>query len=801
MIKFHAEKTTWVILFNLFLLFSGLFVARNLGLDSDLKSLLPAKSVAVVNNEIISPKAGGGNDILVLIHGGSDFNERVQAATELSDYIRSKEGFARSVQFQTPKDFLEFNKFLFLPMDALESIREQVDELREENEDFTDPLGLERIIREEQADQKEAPAPTSQEDREEQLEEAKALLTQLDEMRPYYMTEDGEYIAIRILPLAEGLNLQRNRELLQNFRADLDRFKFQTASKDIELAVHGGIERQLFRYESILADVSFGAWGLLMVMLIAAFYFRSFFALLILIPPLVVGMSVGLGITYFVEGQFNTIAIFLILVVFGLGIDFGIHLLARYLQERKNHDIQSSLMETWRTTGRATLTSAAALLAGFALLAVSSFQGFAQFGRVAVIMLACTAGAYLLFMPSWILLVERWRYSKALPRSMAERIWSAYQEGPRSSWKLWTKRLRYLSALLVPLFILIALWGIRFDYAFHEEIRQEEKPATWQAQREIFTERMKVSAYALFRENEKAYDFIDFFRENRNQYPNIAMVSGLPHFYPRDQWERIALLQEISDGFEVSWLNSWEDEQTKEALIEIKNTAYDYVPFSFDEIPEELISAFVAADQSGDQLILLFDEGGPTDGRKAMRFSDDVFQLLSDFDREVVASGPEIIFADVVRRVTSEGPWLVFGMLLLVLAICWLDFRNLREALITMSPVLFGFLITGFVLAITDTKINFYNMVALASLGSIVVDNSIHFYHRYRSLGSARGASYAISPTVTTCTFTSIFGYLGMTAADHSGIRSLGELAVLGLLCCLVSAVVFFPAWLERKAS
>lgn len=782
---------------NILLIVLGLSVAKDLGLDSDLKSLLPKNSEAVINSDIIGPKAGGGSDLLVMIYGG-EFEDRVQAAQSFAAHVEGMENYARSVRYKTPKDFFELNKFLFIPIKSLESIEEQIEELRIENEGVTDPLGLEKVIREEKEKKTtQTKQKSSDEEREAQLERAKEMLSRLDEMRPFHMTEDGRYVAVRIVPMAEGLNIQKNKKLYEDFKKTVAAYDFSKISPEIKAEVYGGIERQIFRYESILADVGFGGWGVLAILIIVAFFFRSLYSWVVLIPPLLGGLAFGLAITEIIEDRFNLIAVFLVLVVFGVGIEFGVHLLSRFLQERQKLPLREALIETWKTTGRATITSAVALLTGFVLLTISSFQGFAQFGRVAVILLSTTAGAFLFFMPAWIACVEKLRKGRPWSASQADIIWKSCPESRGPNWRASMKVIRWTSGILLPIILLVCLFGLKFNYRFDEKVVVGKRSDAWSAQYNIFTERLKASAFALFNSQSRAYEFIKFYEANEKKYPEIVMVSGLATFYPDDQEERIEKLRSIADGFEVGWLKSWEDEQTKEALIEIKDTAYDYEAYSLSDVPTELKEPFIASDGSGDQLVFLFDRGGAADGRKAMRFSSAVDRLLEDFQGQVIVSGPEIIFADVVRRVTNEGPWLVLGMLLLVFLICWIDFRNMRDAAITVSPVLFGFLLTGALFVLMGGKINFYNMVGIASLGSMVVDNSIHLFHRYKSLKSARKATYAVSPTVVTCTLTSICGYAGMMFANHTGIQSLGNLAVLGLFCCLISAVLLFPAWLE----
>lgn len=800
-ISLHLRYWPLGILFTLLMIAGGGYLSKEIGIDSDLKSLLPQSSKSVVHMDLINAKAGGGNDIKLILEGGP-FEKRLEAAQKLRGHLDQEGLRYRSYRYQTPKAFLEEHKYQLIPVPQLKEIQRRIDEERKKNPDVTDPFGLEAEIEKEKSKSAEGTTPKEKENNDKTLEEAKSFLNQLEEMRPYFMSEDQKYLVIRIVPFQESLNMSKNKELLEQYKNVISKFNFKIFHPEMTIHQFGKIYSHLERYHSILGDVSFGGWGILVILLLVFIYFRSPWALVVLLPPLVAGIAIGTGVSTLLEGKLNVIAIFLVLVVFGVGIEFGIHLWARMLQERKSKDFANSLRMTWQTTGRATITSSVALLAGFALLTLSSFQGFAQFGRVAIVLIMATAGSFLLFMPSWICFAEKMRNYKAWPHSIADSFKEKANKASLSH-ASWSRGIRWTSVALGVIGIVLCAFYLRFEYNFQESIKNRYYPPARMALHDAFGGDIKPSALAVFKTKEEAAKFIDHYEQNKERYPDIKQMSGLSSFLPIDQKERLKLLQQISDDIQSGWIKNFEDPEIRKALREIKLVAYDLDTYSIDKLPPEIRDPFIATDSTEDSIVFIFDKGGPADGRKAMRFSEAVEAFDAETNLNPLLSGQEIIFADVVRRVVKEGPWLVLGMFILVFLICWLDFRNLRFALITMSPVAFGFVLTGAILVFLKIDINFFNMVAIASLGAMVVDNSIHFFHRYlgfRNQGSrhpAREASFYVSPTITTCTLTSMSGYGGMVFANHTGIASLGFTAVLGLFCCLLSAVVFFPSWLK----
>lgn len=789
----------------------GGYFATRVTLDSDLESLLPKKSSTVIQMNEIQEKSGGSQDFKLILTGGS-FEKRVEAAEAFIQFLNDKHpDFARSIRYKTPKPFFEENKFKLIPPESLDAILKKIERERKKNAAVTDPLGLEETIEEEEkerskiADAQAPHAPAKSEEEvtqdDQDMDHAKDLLRRLEDMRPYYQSEDGSRLAIRILPKSESFNVNRNRSLLMTMKDLVREFDFKRFDSQIHVDVFGTIFNHISRFESIMNDVSFGGIGILLILVIVAIYFRSLWALTTTVPPLITGLAVGMGVTGLLEGALNTIAIFLVLVVFGVGIEFGIHLWARYLDERRNKSVDDALDITWRSTGRATLTASTALLCGFALLCFSTFQGFAQFGRVAIILVIAAAGSFVFFMPTWIILAERLRGLHAWPSTLAEKFLYGKLD------YLWPQKLlaafRWISVILLILGIGVAAKFFRFDYSFEENVSDKKISSMRKIVGEIFSERLTPSAVAVFKDQKTAADFMDAYRLHKKDFPEIHLMSGLSSFLPLDQELRIKKLQDIADDLEPEWIEKFDDPLIRKALAELKEKAYDQKIIRYEDIPTETREPFLASDGSGDQMVFIFDKGGNTDGLKSMRFRAEVERFVGTHQIEpALLSGGEFIFADIVARVTEEGPWLVLGMFVLVFMICWLDFRSLKDALVTMAPVLAGFVYTGLILVLQGTMINFFNMVALASLGAMVVDNSIHLFHRFKEMRDEkadwpeRDSALAVGPPIFVCTLTSICGYGGMAFANHNGIASLGFVAIVGLVACFVSAVFFFPAWL-----
>lgn len=97
----------------------------------------------------------------------------------------------------------------------------------------------------------------------------------------------------------------------------------------------------------------------------------------------------------------------------GVGIDYSIHIYARYLEEKnEGSSTEVALKKTMTTTGTAILSNAGAVVSGFLILIFSSFPPFRYFGLlVSLIMLAAAAGS-LFWIPAVITFTDKMRRQK-----------------------------------------------------------------------------------------------------------------------------------------------------------------------------------------------------------------------------------------------------------------------------------------------------------------------------------------------------------------------------------------------------
>ena len=94
-------------------------------------------------------------------------------------------------------------------------------------------------------------------------------------------------------------------------------------------------------------------------------------------------------------------------MVLGLGIDFSIHVLERYLEERKSRGPMESVMRTVERTGKAITTSALTMAGGFGALLISPFPLMQTFGVLSLVAIVFSLISSLTVVPAFLMVTER----------------------------------------------------------------------------------------------------------------------------------------------------------------------------------------------------------------------------------------------------------------------------------------------------------------------------------------------------------------------------------------------------------
>jgi len=151
-----------------------------------------------------------------------------------------------------------------------------------------------------------------------------------------------------------------------------------------------------------------GLYAMLAVLLIVGVDFQSFRDAFLALAPVAAGFAVTFAVMFVANVQINPANIIVLPLMFGIGIDAGVHILHRYRQSPR--DRPPGL--TAGTGKGITLTSLTTMI-GFGAMMLASHRGIASLGFVLCVGIGLTLLACWTIMPAWL----EWRNQRQVVQS------------------------------------------------------------------------------------------------------------------------------------------------------------------------------------------------------------------------------------------------------------------------------------------------------------------------------------------------------------------------------------------------
>lgn len=804
---------------------AGFLLATNLRIDNDLSKLIPKDYPSVQALNTLREQVGGEHEAAVAIHSPSfEANRRfaealIPRALKLQGKRRDEPYFTRA-EFKKEIDFLKNNALYFATEEELDLLEEYLDKKIEEAKEEANPFYFEL-----EPDEEDSTVTDSL---------GRELNRKYDELvgAEYTMSSDSTILIVKLYPTGAQTDLGFIRDAYRDVEYLIAEMNPASYHPEMEVAAAGRLLRTLIEVQTITKDVkdSFGA-GVLMLMMAVVLYFfyKSFRAragkkfsfpifkdqltqipahVLIIGMPLIVSLCWTFGTAYLAIGNLNIMTSTLGLLLFGMGIDFGIHFFARYSEERgQNREVSESIITTFMTTGQAIFAVGMTTAAAFFILTLADFKGFSEFGFIAGLGLLFAILAYLLFLPILIVLLEK---SPLLNLDRSLTVKQVQEPAPLSSGKsngstgrgIWPWTIIAIAAG-ITLVSLVKLNGLSFEYDFaelepvYEEFNRRNR-LVWEAYSD---RKSRNAAYIIVDDAPEAPEVAGILRARAKAdtaSPTIRAVEVFQDRYPftaqaaRRKLERIDHMRTLLDdpflrGSDTSELNR------------LRQAAGTRVPVSLSEVPAFLKAPFTSTTGTIGNLVIIYPSVGLADGRNSMAFADDVGEVTTAGGKTYYAGSTSIVASDMLRLMIEEAPTMIVLTLGFIVVFKLIILKGVKWMLMALLPLAASFLWLFGVMEIAGWKLNFYNLVVLPTILGIGDDSGIHIVHRYleEGKGSVRRVLRSTGEHVTVSTVTTMLGFGGLLFSIHPGMRSIGEIAIAGIALALIAALVLLPALLK----
>lgn len=631
----------------------------------------------------------------------------------------------------------------------------------------------------------------------------------------YYTNDSQTIYALYVFPKSDPEGIKQSGEFYRRIQDDVRVFRSSNSYPNTKIYFTGTIRTHVDEYNTLIKDLKLaGIISGLGIFLVLTLYFRRPFAVGILFLPLVMAITVSFAYSSLFIKNLNLVTSFLFAILGGLGVEIGIHVLSRYIEERcevskrglgGREAVEEALFSVIYHTGGSALTSAAAVAATFLVLILNNFKGFSEFGFIAGFGLIINYLFYVFVFPSVLIFAEKIRILKFRRNRRSGTVPAdLYENGNGNG----LSRFPMTKFILIGLGILavISLFDIRkisFEWRF-SKLKAEVPSALESKAKQRETSKTVNSPALVVVKNKKEADAIrDKLKSTQDANPSGTVIHTYKSYYdlvPDNQVEKMEVVNEIKKMLEDDTIKLVKGEYKKD-LDRFKEALNETKLIKEEEVPQkvkELFLGHVEGDNSQVAYINPLPHLELDNGRNAIKFAEEVEKIETSIGTFYPSSNA-IVFADVLRTMISNSKKVIVLAFLMAFIIVFLDFRSFSKTFLIISPIVLGVLyMTGF-MYVLGLKLNFYNMVVAPTVVGTSIDNSVHLYHRYKEMGkgSLMKALRSTGSAALMSSLTNIFGFLGLAFAAHIGLRSIGILAVTGMISCLLTTLVFFPALLQ----
>jgi hopanoid biosynthesis associated RND transporter like protein HpnN len=574
--------------------------------------------------------------------------------------------------------------------------------------------------------------------------------------------------------------------------------------------------------------------GVLAVLVIAFGGLRhSFMAM----GALVIGMIWACGCITLTVGHVTILSIAFGSILLGLGIDYGVYYVARYLQLREAaRSTREAIVETAATVGPGITTGAFTSAIAFFAIGFTDFLGVAQLGLIAGGGVLLCWLAQMTVLPAMIQLTD----TKGLGQNMPIPLDLNRYLRPA----LFTKPRLVLAATLAGTAVLAL--GLRYLWYDYNLLRLQQVGLESVELEQKLCNEMNRSAYFALSIAESPQELLS----RKAQFlalPTVERVEDLGPLFPPDVEQKRPIVQRIrgrlanlpssapplpvapaadlermlcgaqmmlggapgTSGTPATAQLAGQLAQIRDLLRRLAPAEYQQrmsgyqqavatdllgrlhtlrasanpEPPKLSDLPEGLVTRYVG--KHGRFLQKVYSRVDIWDMDRMKQFA----QQVRSVDPQVTGNPLQVYEASrQMKRSFEQAAWYA---LMAIVPVVLFDYRRLSHTLLAILPMGVGMVQTFGLLGALDIALNPANMIVLPLVLGIGIESGVNIVHDFRNQGKDyRRISNSTTVAVVVNSLTSMVGFGALMIANHRGVQSLGRVMTIAMGCCLFSSLV-----------
>lgn len=675
--------------------------------------------------------------------------------------------------------------------------------------------------------------------------------TLADKDQGYFSTENKRFLLLFVTPNKIEAGFNDAQASLQALRETIARVRTQFPS--IRVGVTGQEALNVDEMASSLGDMTLAtilsAVGLTLLL---SLFWRGFRRPLFEMIELIVALSLTFGLTTCFIGHLNILSVVFAPLLLGLGIDYGIHWLARYQEERLDPALSSrqAIEKTMIELGPSIILAGFTAALSFFPLVLTGFKGLVELGIICSMGMIMTTLTTLFLLPALTLVFDKapQNNSGIQPRHVLFTI-----DQPRANLILW----------IGGLLMVIALWagrGVTFDLNMLRLQSANAESVIWEKKLLNDSKRSSMYGAVLARSRQEARLKSDALEK----LDTVSEVHSIDSLIPDQQEAKLRQLHQLRDLIPREWsfkpfmqktdidaidavlarirfkLSSerqaeWgsatplkrQMRQTVDLIDQIRrrfdainpsplaervtgfgnallsnlNAKFDILaasvnnnrPIHIQDLPEELRRRFISPDNL--YLLRVF----PTKDIWETEHLGQFIQDLRTVDPDVIGDPVTLYtFTRAFRDACIKAA--IYAVIFIVVLLLG-TFRNFRDALLALAPLLVGTVWTLGMMRMFSINLNLANTLFLPLIvGAGVEYGIIILQRRPVDIQDRVTVPFSTGKGVILAGLTTTIGFGCLIVTDHQGTASLGLLAMFGSICVLAAAILFLPAMMRLSA-
>jgi predicted RND superfamily exporter protein len=636
----------------------------------------------------------------------------------------------------------------------------------------------------------------------------------------YFQNDAGTLLVVRIVSNASGTGGTSGDTFFASMRKRIDDMHVtERYHPQMRIGYAGDIPNAVAEKESTVSEAVWAAvFAMVLILAGVVVFFRSVWSLVVIGLPALLGVGAAYAFATAAFGYVNLPGAFLGPIILGNGINYPIVLLARYNEFRaRGMEGEAARREAVLNAFRAELVGAAVAAIAYGSLGVTHFPGFAQFGAIGFVGMLLVWVSIVPLVPALIVLIER--LQEKLPRWLrgSPRIAADGSSGPliRLASRLTNRWAWPLVAVTLMIFAFAASRCPRYfadpwEYDFDKLGSRSSKTGgagEWsnRADNEVFRGKQNISGTLILADTPEQVPAVkERILTSDRADPQGALIDSIitvQDYLPgtaAEQKEKLAVLDSIRDRLTPRVLADVTDAE-RARLLEMRP------PENLQEVvardlPPLIRRHFEERDgKVGTVMYVRYKYGVSfSDGHNLLRMAKTTDNVRLPDGTVVQTASRSTIFAELIRSMERDGPLATASSFLAVMIVVLFATHSRRGALSVLLALVVAVTCLVGGAALTDTKLNFFNFIALPITFGIGCEYPFNVYDRTRILGGDITSALArTGGAVALCSFTTTVGYSSMLLSDNQALQSFGRLAMSGEIACATMALLFVPALLH----